>query len=217
MYKVSTNRLFATLSIWLTVCTVSSSAFAQQPANSKVVLKESFEQAELGDQWTISKGKWDLADGVLTGTEQAKDKHSAVIEYKAETGNTVYEFKFLFSKKTESLDFDFAPANDDADSSKSLFSLTITPNAWYLAKDNDGSSPKNSEPIIIARQDKEFQVDRWYTARVTTWGPFVTAKIDQRSTLTGSAQKFATRKAAIMLRVSGGPVQIDEIHIWTQR
>jgi hypothetical protein len=194
-----------------------SAAFAQQPANSKVALLDSFDQTALSDQWKILKGQWKLADGALVGTEQPKDKHSAVIRHKAETGNAVYEFKFMLSKNTESLEFGFDQVNDATTSNASLFSLRITSKEWSLLKHPDEATSEDSSPQVIAKQTKTFAVDRWYSARLTTWGPYVTAKIDNRSTLTGSAQTFATKKPTIVFRTNGGPVEIDDIQVWTQR
>ncbi len=193
------------------------SAFAQQPANSKVALLESFDRTELGEQWMIVKGNWKLADGALVGTERSQDKQAAVIRHQAETGNAVYEFKFMLSEKTQSFEFGFDEADTQVTNDKSLFSLRITPTAWFLVKHPKENATEVSDPQVIAKQKKTFAADRWYGARITTWGPYVTAKIDNRSTITGSAQTFATTKPTIEFRGRGGPVEIDDIQVWTQR
>ncbi len=193
------------------------SAFAQQPANSKVALLESFDRTELGEQWMIVKGNWKIADGALVGTERPKDKQAAVIRHQAETGNAVYEFKFMLSEKTQFFEFGFDEADTQVTNDKSLFSLRITPTAWFLVKHPKENATEVSDPQVIAKQKKTFAADRWYGARITTWGPYVTAKIDNRSTITGSAQTFATTKPTIEFRGRGGPVEIDDIQVWTQR
>ena len=217
MNKPSASDLLAKVIFCMLGLLGHYAAFAQQPANSKVALIESFDRTELGDQWMIVKGNWKLADGALVGTEQSKDKQAAVIRHPAETGNAVYEFKFMLSKKTESFEFGFDEAGTQATSDKSLFSLRITPTAWFLVKHPQENATEVSDQQVIAKQTKTFAADRWYGARITTWGPYVTAKIDNRSTLTGSAQTFATTKPAIVFRGSGGPVEIDDIQVWTQR
>lgn len=216
MYRILAPESLVTLCIYLLACTVHSAAIAQQPANSKVALQDSFDRSELGDQWTISSGQWKLADGALIGMEQSKNKGSAVIRRKAATGNAVYEFKFMLSEKTDSLEFAFDPPTDDATISASQFSLKITPNAWFITKDTTETRAEDSDQAVIAKQNKKFAPNRWYDARITTWGPYVTAKIDKRSTLTASAQTFSTKKSAIVFHSSGGPVEIDDIQIWTQ-
>lgn len=217
MHKRSAPNLLARLSFCLLALSGHSAAYAQQPANSKVALQDSFDRTELPDHWKILKGQWKIANGALVGIEHPKDKQAAVIRHKAETGNAVYEFKFMLSETTESFEFGFDQANDDETSNGFLFSLKITPDAWSLLKHNDESLSEDSDPQVISKQKKTFAMDRWYGARITTWGPYVNAKIDNGSTLTGSAPTFATKKPAIVFRSSGGPVEIDEIQVWTQR
>ncbi len=216
MLKFSTSGLLATASLCLCTCVVDSPVFAQRPANSRVALQESFDRTELGDQWHILKGQWKLASGALTGMEQPKDQHAAVICHTAKTGNAVYEFKFMFTKNAESLEFGFNGSNGDVTNSELNFSLRITPSKWSLIKDSDVNLPPNTDQQVIAEQNKTFTKDRWYSVRITTWGPYVTAKIDNQSKLTGAAQTFANTKSAIVFRCSGANVEIDDIQIWTQ-
>ena len=217
IYNFPISGLLATVCTLLLAGTLDPPLFAQQPANSKVALQDSFDRKELGNDWQVLKGKWKVADGALIGIEQTEDKHAAVISHKAETGNAVYEFKFMFSETTESLEFGFNRPNEETVKNQSQFSLRITPSEWSLVKDKNAILAQDAEQPIIAKQQKTFAVDRWHGARITTWGPYVTAKIDNRITLTGSAQTFAQNKSAIVFRSSGAPVEIDDIQIWTQR
>ena len=215
VYRLSDPASLVRLTICLLACTLQSSATAQQPANSKAVLQESFDRSEPGDQWTILTGQWKLADGALIGMAP-NGKSSAVICCKAATGNAAYQFNFMFSDKTDSLEFGFNQPSDDTTKVDSQFSLKITPQAWFLLQDTGETTLQGSTKSVVAKQNKTFAPNRWYGARITTWGPYVTAKIDNRSTLTASAKAFANRKSAIVFRSNGGPVEIDDIQIWTQ-
>ncbi|HBV65397.1 MAG TPA: hypothetical protein DEF45_20520 [Rhodopirellula sp.] len=71
-------------------------------------------------------------------------------------------------------------------------------------------------PLNQSLQNKAFALNCWHNAWITSWGPYVTAKIDDRNTLTASAQGFANRKSAIVFSCNGGPIEIDDIQIWPQ-
>lgn len=190
--------------------------FAQRPANSSVALRESFDRTEPGDQWHILKSQWKLADGVLIGMEQPKDQHAAVIYHKAKMGNAVCESKFMFSEKTESLEFGLNRTYDDVTIREPHFSLSVNPSKWSLIKDNYADLHQDADQHVVAEQTKQSQWNRCYSACITTGGPYLTAKIDSRSQLTGSAQTFANTKSTMVFRSSNANVEIDAIQIWTQ-
>lgn len=194
-----------------------SSALGQQPANSVVALQESFERPELGDKWTYSKGNWKIADSALTVRELPQNGEAAVIRRSVETGNAVYEFKFMLSDKCKSMTFGFDPAKSKSDKAEHSFSLVVTPDSWRITKHRDNTEPNESVNQVIAQERETFKADRWYRLRITTWGPFVTAKIDDELPLKVSDSSFAAQKSALTFRCTGGPVEIDDIQVWTQR
>lgn len=194
-----------------------SSVLGQQPANSVVALQESFERLELGDKWTYSKGNWKIADSALTVRELPQNGEAAVIRRSIETGNAVYEFKFMLSDKCKSMTFGFDPAKSNSDKDEHSLSLVVTPDSWRITKHRTNTEPNESVNQVIAQERETFKADRWYRLRITTWGPFVTAKIDDEIPIKVSDSSFAAQKSALTFRCTGGPMEIDDIQIWTQR
>lgn len=195
--------------------TIPFLVLGQQPANSNLALHESFDQPKFGDGWKSVKGVWKITDGALVGRESPHDNHAAMIVREAETGNAVYEFKFMFSENAESIQIGFTRGHGETDQASHPFSFSVTPDSCLITKLD--TQPKGPGSQIVAKQKQSFAADRWHDVRITTWGPYVTAKIDKKITLTASDQSFATKKPAIAFRCSGGPVEIDDIQIWTQR
>ena len=54
-------------------------AFTPLFLNAKDVVVDSFSATKLDPAWKIAKGKWEIKDGVLTGSELTEDKHNAVV------------------------------------------------------------------------------------------------------------------------------------------
>lgn len=61
----------------------------EQPANSDVAVKDSFDRVELGKAWHVNTGEWKIVDGVLIAREIPADKHSAAARRIVETKNAV--------------------------------------------------------------------------------------------------------------------------------
>lgn len=217
VFKLSAPKLSAGLMPYLFVLALDATVYSQQPANSKVALYDSFDRSELRNEWTILEGEWKTSDGTLVGTVKRSENQAASIRHNIETGNAVFEFRFRFSEKTKSLEFGFETSNASAETENAMFSLRITPTSWALVEGKRDQPAENAQRAYFAKQKKNFEVNFWYTARITTWGPYVTAKIDNRSTLTGSIQTFAATKSAIVFRGTGGRIEIDSIYVWTQR
>ena len=153
VHRLSDPASLVRLSICLFACTLQSSLTAQQPANSKVILQESFDRSEPGDQWTILTGQWKLADGALIGMAP-NGKSSAVICCKAATGNAAYQLNFMFSDKTDSLEFGFNQPSDDATKVDSQFLLKITPQAWFLLQDTGETTLQGSTQSVVANKTR---------------------------------------------------------------
>jgi hypothetical protein len=56
-----------------------------------------------------------------------------------------------------------------------------------------------------------------YSLRVTTWGNYVTARIDGKQPLKASHPTFGVKKPTLVFRCLGDGVEIDDIQVWTQR
>jgi hypothetical protein len=96
---------------FLLLATASSLALAAEPpANSELVLEDSFDREELGKGWSVNTGEWKIADGILRIREIPADKHSAAARRGLATQNAVYELRFRFTEEGKSFHLGFGPA-----------------------------------------------------------------------------------------------------------
>lgn len=69
----------------------------------------------------------------------------------------------------------------------------------------------------LAEQKTEFERDKWYSLRVTTWQTYVTARVEGKETLKASHETFGVKKPTLVFRCIGNGVEIDDIRVWTQK
>jgi hypothetical protein len=196
---------------------VSLIVAGEPPANSKLVVEETFDRAELGKGWNSTTGDWKIVDGVLRGSEIPAEKHSAATRRVVETSNAVYELKFRFVNHGKSIHFGFDPARGELKKKGHLFSVIVTPESWKIMKHVDKNRREEDPNETLAEQKTEFKSGEWYSLRVTTWGKYVTARIEGKDPLKTSHPTFGVKKPTLVFRCLGDGVEIDDIRVWTQK
>lgn len=206
---------FATTVFLIAVC-VTTCFGGEPPANSVEALKDGFDRTELGKGWNSTTGDWKIVDGILRGSEIAKEKHSAATRRVLLTSNAVYEFKFRLTGKCKGFHFGFDPAKGELNKKGHLFSVIVTPASWKIMKHVDKNRREEDPNETLAEQKTKFKTDEWYTLRVTTWANSVTAKIEGKETLKATHKTFAVKKPTLVFRCLGDGVEIDDLVVWTQ-
>lgn len=194
-----------------------AACFGQAPANSELVVDETFDGKSLDTKtWKVGKGDWKLVDGVLKGAELPADHHAAALRRVVETQNAVYELKFRFTGDAKAFHFGFDPAKGELDKKGHLFSVVVTPKSWKIMKHADKNDPKANPNENLAISKTAFETNQWYSLRITTWGPYVTAKIDGDETLKTSDPTFSVRKPTLVFRCLGDGVQVADLKVYRQ-
>ncbi len=208
----------ASAAIIIALCCLSSLALAQdRPANSDVAVNETFSESKLGKGWNATTGEWKVEGGVLRGAEIPKEKHSAAIRRVAVTENAVYQLRFRLLKDAKAFHFGFDPARGELKRKGHLFSVIVTPKSWQILKHVDKTRRKEDPNKVLAEADAKFESGEWQTLRVTTWGPYVTARIDGKGELKASHSDFAVKKPTLIFRCLGDGVEVDDIRVWTPK
>lgn len=187
------------------------------PANSDVALQDSFERTDLGPGWNVNTGEWKIVDGILRAREIEAEKHSAAARRVVESQNAVYDLKFRFVGEGEAFHFGFDPARGELDKKGHLFSVIITPKSWKILKHVDKNRRSEDPNETLAEQQTEFKRGEWYSLRVTTWGQYVTARVEGKTPLKASHPTFTVKKPTLVFRCLGDGVEIDDINVWTQK
>lgn len=206
-------------SITLAFCCLASlsAVVGERPANSDVAVDDAFDRDELGDGWVVNKGRWRIVDGVLRGSEIAAERHAAAARRVVQTENAVYQLRFRFVGDGKALHVGFDPARGELDKKGHLFSVVVTPDSWKVLKHADKNRPEEAPNETLAEHETEFLPGQWHTLRVTTWGRHVTARVEGKTPLKASDASFDVKKPTLVFRCLGDGVEIDDLHVWTQR
>lgn len=209
------KNLFFFTTPFLAVCSVAAAepVFDQVPANSKVVVEETFD-VPLADAWKTNAGSWSVVDGVLVGEEVAADKHAAAARRVIRTKNAVYQMAFKLSPSTRAFHFGFDPERGSLDKRGHLFSVVSSSDAVRIIKHVDKNRPKEDPSEELAKLDIELPADQWHRLRVVCWETYVTVHIND-STIKAEHPTFNVPKPTLVFRVSGDAVRIDDLKVWT--
>ena len=157
------------------------------------VIYESKLDAAPAAPWKSAKGKWELMEGVLRGSELEADKHGAVSRLPNKLQDFVieYEFKFEGAKSTS------LSINGIKDH---MARIMITPKSVTIQRDdNDHEGPDKA--IVFARFATEL-ASGWHKVRLEMVGDMMLGKVDDLVAW-GANDLFKTEKASPGFTVAG--------------
>jgi len=156
--------------------------------------------------WTMPKGKWEVKDGTLMGSEIKADKHAAVLHYSKKNHNLIVQFDYEM-KGAQFLHLSFNHAKGH------LWRLMITDKEIRLQKDKDKKDP-NSKIEVAAKAGFSSKPGERHTVTVEIVGAQIVAHVDDKITLKASNSVFDTEKPNIRFIVRGESVLIDNVKAW---
>lgn len=160
----------------------------------------------LKSPWTMPKGKWEVKDGALVGSEIKADNHAAVLHYNKKNHNLIVQFDYEM-KGAQFLHLSFNHAKGH------LWRLMITDKEIRLQKDKDKKNP-NSKAEVVAKTNFTSKPGERHTVTVEIVGPQIVAHVDDKITLKASNSVFDTEKPNIRFIVRGESVLIDNFIAW---
>ncbi len=160
------------------------------------VIYESKLDAAPGAPWKAAKGKWELLEGVMRGSELEADKHGAVSRLPNKLQDFVieYEFKFAGARST-SLSINAVKDH--------MARIMITPKFITIQKDdNDHEGPDKA--VVFARFPADLG-SGWHKVRMEMVGDMMLGKVDDLVAW-GANDLFKTEKASPGFTVGGQSV-----------
>jgi hypothetical protein len=188
-------RLFSANAALLVLLT--GVAFAADPAPiSAPTLHE-----PLGKEWTASKGKWEVKDGILVASEIPEEHHAAVLHLATGPTNLTVECDFRFSGGKIFY--------VGCDAQKHVGRLIVQPKSARLAEDSTevkGKTPSHT----LAEAETDFKPGEWHHLRLDYAGDQITAKIDQTE-LKAQHPYLATPKVRWWFAAGGATVDLRNV------
>ncbi len=182
----------------------ASAAEAPLLAIPGAVIYESKLNTALAAPWKAAKGRWELVEGIVRGSEMAEDKHGAVTRLPNKLQDFVIEYEFKFEgARSTSLSIN---ATKDH-----MARIMMTPSSVTIQKDdNDHEGPDKA--AIFARFPAVLSIGTWHKVRLEMVGDSMVGKVDDLLAW-GSNDLFKTAKTAPGFTVGGQSVDFRNLTI----
>jgi hypothetical protein len=165
----------------------------------KVITQPDFKQP-LGPEWSVGKGKWTPADGVLTSTDLPEEKHVPVLHLATGPVDMVVDCEFRFNAgKLFYVGFDGA---------KHVGRVVISPTSAKLCEDSTevkGKTPSDT----LAEAKIDLKPDQWQRLHVEYSGEQLVARLNGQE-MRASHPYLATPKVRWWFAASDG-VQVRNV------
>ena len=186
---------------WILLACTPFSAIARD------VVVDSFGSKNLDPAWKVMKGKWEIKDGALTGSELTEDKHNAVVRRPLGIRN---------GKIALSIRLDGAKSAHVSINQKGghLFRVILTPAGITLQKDKPNATSEE-KASVLAKSPMPVAAGVWHTVEIEMNGSKVTAVIDGKLKLEGDNPKLDVEKVDFGFPVSGVSASYDNVKITT--
>ncbi|MDR3405628.1 MAG: hypothetical protein P4L99_24240 [Chthoniobacter sp.] len=133
----------------------------------------------LGAEWSVAKGKWEPADGILSVTDIPDQKHIPVLHLATGPTPLIWECEFKFNNGKSFL--------VGCDAQKHVGRVVIGPKSLKIAEDTAAPSKTIQETAV------DLKPDAWHTLRVEYAGDQIAARLDGQD-LKGQHEYLATPK-----------------------
>lgn len=180
----------------LTIATSTALAAEEKPllAIPGKVIYENKLDATPGAPWKFAKGKWELVEGVMRGSELVEDKHGAVARLPNQLSNFIIEYEFkLEGARATSLSINALKDH--------MARIAITAKSVTIQRDdNDHDGPDKA--VIFARFPAEISPGVWHKVRLEMVDDKMLGQVGDLIAW-GASELFTTPKAAPGFTVGG--------------
>ena len=158
--------------------------------------------APLGKEWSVAKGTWTPADGVLTANQIPAQKHPAVLRLATDASPMIVECEFrLNAAKAFTVGCNSAQGH--------VGRVAITPAKVVIAENSKVNGKVTNH--VLAQQVVSLKPSEWQHLKVEYAGDTMAAWLNDTS-LTGENPFLATPKTMWFFAAADG-IQLRNIHI----
>ncbi len=184
--------------------TPATTATTVMTVRGKLLHGEDFNK-EFAKEWKVAKGKWEIADGALQGSEVKEDMHAAAFRHAVSTENVVIEYQFKLDGATQtSLSLNSKKGH--------LSRVGISPTSISLRKD---SSDKNvaDKAANLDTVKLTIKPGEWHSLVVEQLGGEMAVSLDGKLIGCGKHEGLAEPISNVGLTVAGESVSFRNLLI----
>lgn len=170
----------------------------------KTLLSDDLNQPFSKD-WNEGKGKWEVIDGVMRGSELKSDEHGAVKRRSVKFNSAVIAFAFrLDGAKTISLSINAAKGH--------MCRVKINNKGFSLVRDKD--KQKNEKAAVLDSCVVAIGKGEWHTMVIELHGKELLARMDDKHAAFGEHKEIAAAKANVGLTVAGDSASFKNLRVY---
>ena len=157
--------------------------------------------------WKVAKGKWEVIDGAIRGSELAADKHGAVARRSIPMKDVViaYSVKLDGARKT-TLSLNAARGH--------LCRVLLDTKGITVQKDDQDGKKGPDRASLLDTAKVDLKPGQWHTLVVELHGPDILASLDGKHTAFGSHPAIDKEKANLGFTVAGESVSFKNLRVW---
>lgn len=174
----------------------------------KLILSEDF-TAPLGKEWKTAKGKWEVADGAVKGSEVKADMHGAVARHALPYQNVIIQYTFRLDGARQTT----LSINDDKGH---CCRVLINANGFAVQKDSHDKNVTD-KAMVLDRREQAIKPGAWHTIVVEIQGKELLARLDGDAVAFGGSDAIDVKKANFGLTVAGESASFKNLRVWEAR
>jgi hypothetical protein len=171
----------------------------------KLLVSDDFNQP-LSKDWRIAKGKWEMMDGAIRGTELKADMHGAVTRRTLAFQNVVIQYSFkLDGAKSTSLSVNDPKGHNCR--------VAVTPAGFTVRKDSHDHN-KQDKAVILENRQTPIKAGEWHMIVIEILGKEMLASLDGKEVAFGAHDSIDVAKSNFGLTVAGESVSFKNLRVW---
>ena len=181
----------------------TTDAKVQLTERGKLLLSDDFAEVP-GKDWRTAKGKWEVKDGALVGSELKADMHNAVLTHNLPFHDAAIQLSFKLDGAKS-----FAVSINDAKGH--VCRVQVSPTALAVKKDDHD---KDGKGATLETLPLTLKTGTWHTLLVEMQGKDMLASIDDEQVAFGANDALDVDKSSVRLVVTGESVALKNLRVW---
>jgi len=160
----------------------------------------------LNGSWKVAKGKWELSEGAIKGSELKSDMHGAVARHDVVFKDGIIEFSFrLDGAKSISLSMNASKGH--------ICRLAVRPTGFSVVKDAQDKKA-GDKAAVLGTCDVTIKPGEWHTMVLELAGDEMIATMDGKHKASGSNPAVNKEKANLGFTVAGETASFKGLKVW---
>lgn len=171
----------------------------------KLLFSDDFDNP-LGKAWRTAKGKWEVAGGVIQGSELKSDMHGAVTRHAMTLHDAVIQYSF----KLDGARATTFSIND----AKGHCCRVLINRAGFSVRKDDHDHDGPDRAVNLQTVKTPLQDGQWHTLVIELHGPELLARLDGNQVGYGSYEAIDVDKTNFGLTVGGESASFKNLRVW---